>query len=461
MSDETNITDSTGETPSTSDDDKKNPSQNDNIRIFLESLTRNELLELLDARRKKLGQAAYDTAVTTTGLYEEVLATQINDHSIEAERAYETIGALKDKTHFSQKFVVDGKTILGTPVPQKKSGGGATVTGVDAKAAFAIRSGRMKRIPLYNSGFSIDIAQPNLSMLNAFFNRAHDDTNGYGRQFGAYFFYFNALLIKEAIIELISPLILNSTLKDWNRGTTLMRAIKLVDLKLILNSLSALMFPEGYPFTHICLNPNGSCQHQEETIIDINKLAIHDFKKLDNRCIKHIATQGEVTQKSLSEYQANLGFDGREIRFGPWGFTLKVPSLIDYMEYGKIFNGELISNTFVNNPSEIQRAILFSYYRVYTPFVLKMTLYEKDESVDIVTTDREAIADTLANLQENDTNNDLAKAFDMFISDTEISHICYPATPCPSCGYVPGSGYYTVDPERAFFILSLVKLIRN
>ena len=96
----------------------------------------------------------------------------------------------------------------------------------------------------------------------------------------------------------------------------------------------------------------------------------------------------EVTPAQLTEYHTKLGFDGREIRFGQWGFTLQVPSLLDYLEYGKIYNGSLLSSTFADDASAIKRAVLISYYRIYTPFISKLTFYDTNGAVDTITTDR-------------------------------------------------------------------------
>ena len=426
---------------------------------FLETLTRAELLALITARKNRVGEKEFTTAIDTQGSYENVLATLINDHSNETDRSRIAIATtIKDPSLFAPKLVREGKIILGTPTPRKASGNGTVVSGADAKAAFAIRTGRLKRVPLYNSGFSIDITQPTNDALNTFLNRAHDETNSYGRRFGAYFYFFDSLMIKDTIIDLITPLILNSNLKNWNRGTTLLKNIKIVDLKLILHAVGALMFPDGFNFTHVCTNPKGTCTHHETLLVDLNKLVRHDYRKLSETCIQHMAVMEEVTQKSLSEYQTKLDFDGREVRYKKWGFTLQVPSIVDILDYGKSFNGTLLSNVFANDDSAIQRAILFSYYRIHTPFVSKVTLYNTDGSADLVSTERDVISDTLASIQDTDKKGILNAAIDQFIAETEISHLCYPAAPCPSCDHRPGSGYYTVDPEQTFFTQALTRL---
>lgn len=428
------------------------------IRAFLEGADRDTLISLLNSRKETLGEAQFNAAINVPGSYDNLLALLVAEHSIETDRNRNVVSSKKDNLLFSTKFTQDGKTVLGVPRLKPAAGNGTAVAGRDARAAFAVKSGRLKRIPLYNSGFFVDIAQPRLAELNAFFNSAYDDTASYGKQFGAYFFYFNALLIKEAIVGLIGPLILNSNLKNYERGDTLLSNIKLVDLKLLLNGAASLMYKNGFDFTHVCTNPSGKCTHSATLTINVGDLARHDFKKLPNANIRHMAIAGEVNTKNLAEYHASLDLEGQEIRFGEWGFTFHIPSISEYIEYGKIFNGMLQSFAFAENPSANQRSLMYSYYRVYAPWVSKLTLYNQDGSVDHTTLEREAISDILVQLQEDDAEGTLSKAFVDSIANAEISHLCYPAKPCPQCGYVPGSGYYTVDPENTFFIQSLTKL---
>lgn len=433
----------------------------DKFRTFIESVSLKEMEDILIRRRDILGENKFKTAVGESGSYENIASTLLGEHSAEADRERDSIESIVDKSLFSTKLIHDGKTILGNQIPNRDPGRGKLVSGADAKSAVAIREGRMKRVNLYNSGFIIDINQPNLSELNLFFNRAQDLTNSYGRQFGCYFFYYNGLIIEEALVELIQPLIRNSTLHNWNRGKTLLSNIKHNDLRVILNALGALMFKDGFKFTHVCSNPTGTCTHHEELLIDINKLTHHDFRKLSDANITHMSRRIEATQSTLADYHKGLGFVGREIRHGQFGFILQVPSILDHLEYGQVFNSALLSNTFVNNPSETERSLLFAHNRILTPYVSKLVIYEDNGDVDVITTDREVIADTLAHIQESDTEFSVNRAFDDYIRDTEISHICYPAPVCPACGHTPASGYITVDPVRTFFIQSIMKLNKS
>jgi len=431
-------------------------------RVFLECLTEPALRALLEARRKRVGAEAFAEEAESPDGYARLLTDMADQHSAETDRILDVIASVADKTLFDTRLRRDGKTILGIPKPQRTTPSGGVVSGADAVATFSLLTGRTRRVALYNSGFSVDISQPDLAALNVFMSRHRERLNEYGRMFGSYFFYFHSLMIKEAIVELIQPLILHSTLKNWNRADTLMRNIKLVDLKLLLNAVASLMYPEGYSFTHICTNPaEPECTYNEQLLIDLTKLPHHDFSKLPEPCIQHMSRQAETTPEVLSSYQKNLGFDGRVVRHGLHGFELRIPSIIDHLEYGRIYNGTLLSNIFADSPNSLNAAVLYSFYRIYAPFVSRYTLYDEDDTPEMIVEDRAAIATILSQLQQDDQKGVLAAAFDAFITQSEISHVCYAASPCPSCGFIPPNGYYTVDPELTFFILLATKLTQS
>lgn len=430
----------------------------DETRLFFQSTGVEDLISVLEKRNVILGVDEFRARVDSPGTYEHILAQSINDYSGEGYRILKAIEAIDDKTLFENTLLRNGQVILKSLLtPRRASGNGAMLTGKEARIEFAIKGGQVKRVPLLNSGFSLDLEGAPLADLNIFFNRAHDETNAYGREFGASFFYFNDLLIKNAIVELIIPLIIGSSLKSWQKNDALLRSIKLYDLKSILTALAVLMYPNGFNFTHVCHNPSGECDHVEEKLIDITKLFRHNFALLPDENIDLIAGQSDVSSDRVARYQDALGFT-KSLRYGSVGFELQVPSLLDYLDYGKKFNAELIKSNFTDTNINPAAALIFSFYKVYTPFIKTVALYLEDGSVDVITNDQETIAYELGLLQKTDTDQTFIKDMDAFISSTEVTHICYPASACPKCGYTPTGNYYAVDPENTFFTLSLKRL---
>ena len=434
----------------------------DEIRVFFQSVGVTDLVTALESRSKLLGTEEFQSRVEIVGSYENLLSQAINEYSGEAQRVLSAINAIEDKTEFDNKLIRDGKTILTSVLtPRRPSGNGKMLTGRQARIEFAIKSGQVKRIPLYNSGFTVDIEAAQLSDLNNFFNRAFDETNTYGRELGAAFFYYNDLLIKEAVVDLIIPQIIGSSLKGWNKENVLLTNIKLSSLKVILNGLAALMFPEGFEYTHVCPNPSGECTHVEKTLIDITKLFRHNFMKLPEENIDMIRNQVDITHEKLTEYHNSLNFK-KSVRYGNIEFILRDPSLYDYLSYGKKFNTELLKGNLTDNVKSInpEEALMFSYYKIFVPYIKSVALYDSDNKIDIITDDEETITHQLSILQKNDKDRTFIADIEKYINDCEITQICYPAMPCPKCNYMPqtGGGYYTVDPINTFFTQSLKKL---
>lgn len=432
----------------------------DHFRVFLQNYTLGALADLLEKRKEFLGKDEYEASIVTDNSYDNVLALAVRGYSVEAERVLGSIAAIEDKSLFDSKLIQDGKTILNSIVqPRRPAGKGQTLEGAAARAEFAIKTGRAKRIPLYNSGFHLDIKTPSLAALNDFYTEAFSTTNEYGREFGSTFFYFNDLLIKEALVKLIVPLVMGSSLRNWNRGVTLLRNLKLNDLKVILNGLGVLMFPDGFKFTHVCTNPNKKCTHHEELLIDISKFFRTNYMKLSDANIEHMKRHEEAPYEKIVEYQKNLQFN-KSLRYGNIEFELRVPSVEDYLSYGRLFNANLIKENFADRNTNINNSLMFSYYQIFTPYIQTVTLYAADGTKDVVTSDFGTISDQLAQLQIDDTETKFAQDMDEYISATELTQLCYPAITCPKCGHEPkdNGGYHAVDPVHTFFTLSLKKL---
>ena len=411
------------------------------LKIFLQITGSESLVDLLAKRQEILGDDEFNLQILKDGTYENTLAAAVGDYSQEAERILTHMEKLGDIV-LENKFLRDGKVILSSLLtPSRGSREGRILTGREAQIEFAIKTGLMRRVPLYNSGFFIDIEAPNLSLLNNFFTKAHSKTLEYGRDFGAHFFYFNDLMAKEAIVELVTQVTLGSSLKNWNRKNNLLSSIKLPDLKGIIMAIAGLMYPDGFEFTHVCTNPNGTCTHHESLRIDINKFSRPNYMKLTSEQISQMVEQKEISAEKIVEYQTPFE-ENKVLRYGKLEFELHIPSVAEYLEFGKKFNAQLTQSTFANSNSDIYRSLVFSLYKVYTPYIKTVTVYDNDGNKDAVSPDPEIISHMLARLQESDTSKKFIEDITNFISDAEILLLGYPVVPCPICNYVPEEKKY-------------------
>ncbi len=439
------------------------PPTSEDIVGYLQIASLKTLNDLRTTRMLAMGIDDYTAQEQIPGTYENVLANFIVDFSVEADRVAEAVQQITDKSQFAADLRHDGKRILRSGIKlQPGKATGQVISGMNSRLTFAAASGQLRRVPLYNSGFYIDLEAADLTALNAYYTKALDNTNTYEREFGYLYYYYNDLLIKQAVVELFQPLIMRSTLRGWDRGTTLLQSIKLVDLKVILHNLAIMMFPDGFPYRHICTNPRSEnpCRHTDEQTIDLNLLLRHDFLKIPSDGHVHMQQfDGDITIDKLEAYQTGLGFT-RTVRIDDLEFELQVPSIAAYLDYGTTFNAQLKERVFASNVADVYNELNFSYYKIYTPYVKRLTLYDKLGGVIGITEAPADIAHQLSRRQtyEKDRDAVFQKAIDQFIAETEISHICYPAAPCPQCGYKDPRDYFSVDPQHTFFMQSAKRL---
>jgi hypothetical protein len=296
--------------------------------------------------------------------------------------------------------------------------------------------------------------------LNSFFNRAGDIGRQYGRLLGYVYYLYHGVFVKESIVELLRGVIKNSSLVGWreNNMDNLFNVLKMNDYASILVTMAAMMHPTGHKFRHTCLNT--ACGHSDAIMIDINKLRRHDFGKLNGKAVKHMVSRDPVTAESLAEYHASLGFD-RPIVFDKYTFNLSVPSVNDYLEYGRFLANSVIEQNFTNRESQLQAASV-AYYRAFIPFIKSYSIALPEGRI-AVTEEQDAIAAVLDKIQSTDRESSFAVMMENYIKSTEISHICYPVSSCPKCSKIPNieGGFFGVDPERVFFTTAQTKLIQS
>lgn len=458
-----------------SDVEKKEPQEDDivinptkeedkSIPIYLQDIPIEKLADLLETRKTLLGEEKFEELQSIKGTYENLLTALVVDYSQEAIRMTDILNKISDTSKLGQEYVVDGKTVLkSVRTPRPKTANGKNIKDrQEARKEFAIKSGLLKRVSLYNSGFHIDLEAPRLTALNEFFTRTYVETTEYGREFGAPFFFFNDLLIKEAIADLFLKQTVDSSLKEWNRGTLLLQHISIFDMKVILTALAGMMFMDGYEFTHVCKNPSGKCTHSETALINLNKLIVTDYMKLSDAAIDHMKIEDVINVAKVAAYQKEVN-SSKEVVIGHLRLTLKVPSIAEVLAYGKVFNAELTKNNFADTNGNIYRTLTYSYYKAFTPYVEEIAYLTPEGDVDFSTVEKDAITDELGRLQDTDIKRVFEKEITDYISEREVSYIGYPAVVCPSCGYQPTEprGFCSVDPEYTFFTLSLKKLSEN
>ena len=443
--------------------------------IPLLGISRDELQQLYDTRVKQIGVQKFLMRAAESGSYEHLVWFSLNNYSTETERTQAAIEQIKDKGKFSEKLLVDGKVLLSsTNFREKKPTEPKLVSGEAGMIEMLqARKGQIRRVPLYNSGFSIDIRNPNNDDLSSMMRRCRADLDEYGREFGSHFYVYADLILKRTVFDCLLEMIIGSSLRDWKKPGVLAQRIKLPDYDVILANLVGLMYPTGYPdFRHTCTRPSDSdhptgCDHVTSITADATKLILTNWSAMNEAAVSHMVKSRQgvtpITTKELNDYYKELGFEETVVTFDTYQFTMTVPSMADYFIAGEAFNSELLNEISANNRKEIYDAITFRECRLYLPWIKRLTSLTESGTVGSFTEDKTVIAFMLDTLSTEDKDKKLVHAFVDFINKSKLSMICYPIFACEQCGYTPPSktGFLSVDPHHAFFIQSMQKLMRS
>lgn len=335
----------------------------------------------------------------------------------------------------------------------------------------ASRAGNIRRIPLYNSGFVIDIRTPTVNEVNELLRQCRIDKGMYESQLGAPFYMFYDRLVKVRYIEFLLKLVVASTLKNWTLEGVLLSSIKLADYNAILAHTAAMMYPKGYPnFRRACTRPHdhaypNGCSHVDSITADIGKMVHTRFSLLTPDAVTHMCKarlpSSIITPEELVKYQEYLGFDGKVVDFGGYRWTLKSPTLADHLDAAAVFNAELLHEVKADDNLGVITAIRPRQLRQYSQYIASVSVLDDDgETILDTAFEQEAIAyflDTVYGLPG--VEEGLATPLADFINESQLSYVCYPVYSCPSCGHTPDikSGFYTVDAENAFFTIALLK----
>lgn len=435
------------------------------------------LRDAYDLRVAYLGTTAFYTRLMTVGSYENVLYSTVQNYSSEAERIERALQMIpeSERALFTASIKnpndPSGKSSIGSigvsaPPPM------ADLSGFQGAAVMlSSRKGFQQRVLLVNSGFSVDITAPTPDQLNQLLNKCRSDTEEYGRKFGAHFYLYMDLVIKQNFFDMVISRIVLSSLKDWEKPGVLVQAIKLADYSHLLMAMCRLMYPNGYPnFAHYCTRPASEshphgCDHVETIKLDMNSVIHTRFGKLSKEAINHLSRSriptAKVSPQTLDTYYQALGFDGQTLMFDQFVFTLRTPSMFDYLQAGAVFNADLLNEISADNTLGIYDAIAYRQMRAFLPYIARVDSVDAAGNVLHSLKDAEGIGVIIdAVVGIDDYREGFYEKMIEFINESQLTHVCYPTFECPACHHHPDikSGFFTLDPQNTFFTQAYQRL---
>jgi len=227
---------------------------------------------------------------------------------------------------------------LAPSVRQWKSGDGAMLTGEAAMMRMrqALGLGTQFTVPLYHTGIWITVKAPSDDALIELERRLSEEKANLGRQTHGMIFGNNSAIFAGILADFVIDHIYDSNLIEAERSYH--EVIKCLDLPIMVAALAYTVWPQGFQYSRVKLNPENGTYITEEAVLKIGGTFITDNLSITDRQRAHMAKQRgqKVNLETLKIYQEQfLRGQPRKIVVNDLvSFNVAVPSIADYLESG-------------------------------------------------------------------------------------------------------------------------------
>ena len=353
-----------------------------------------------------------------------------------------------------QKKISDafsGKKTLKLPENSTILSGRAAV-----ETVLSIISG-IRLVRLYNSGFHVKIRPPKRSELNEYFLRCRTTQYEYGRKFGELFYTPADVELKVAFMDLFEKLVTGSNLENWEIPGQLRKNISIHDLATCMWGVTSLMYPDGASTKFLCNHKD--CGKVDRAIVDIAKMRFNDYSRINPEALLFVGSSETRTEEDLRNYHTNILKDTSVIKIGDsFAVDVHVPSVDTVIESGNVYVADLASKLSLKMMSDVSSMVKNKYYRIFAPWISKVTYTQNSTGKMIHIADPLAIPEVVDSLQIIDGQLKLQSAMEECIERKKISHFGYTYSTCPHCGRPATSavnGIIPCDVAYTFFIRTM------
>jgi len=439
--------------------------------MILPSHTPEDIGEALQAEKNFIGEKELAKAIVRYGSYTERLIRMLDTHTDQTVFTQEALKLLKDMTmvgsayeHIPESGNEDDKGFIlkNRILTNLKSRKGAEVTGKDARLLILAGNKNIKRVNLYNSGFLVILRGPSLLEINLVYNQLNESMNEYGRILGAVFFMHSDAKIKAILWNFIESLVIDSNLIDWDKNDRLRDNMSFADYHTVLLGILSLMYKNGYPFIHMCLNPD--CKHQIEASIDLSLLQLTDFSRIPHAQMVFLAKAGKVEPEDLIAYKKALAIND-SITIGCYKIHRRVPSVSMYLQRSESFNEEMrMSIHDIKDDRTIQEYLNFNYVRIFEPWIAYVEVLGEDGEISYKVLEEENIALILSQIQSSEDNEEFIAGMQLYTKQACLTLAGYAFDSCPVCKQEPSNkvnGFIPFDVQNSFFSMAVRMLLEK
>lgn len=334
------------------------------------------------------------------------------------------------------------------------------LSGDSGRATLMARMQGIRRIPLLNSGFHVNLRTVTMPEIGDFHERIHSEEIEYGKLVGSYFYQYADFFTKRALMDMILKTVVDSNLNNYKRRTELLQSISILDYEVLLWAVAQMMHRDGVDTRIVCTHEN--CGYVHPIKLDLSKMRLNDFSKMSDDTIEFMCNIDKVRKsKDLEHYHEMLNFTETIQVMGNWEIVLRVPSMATYFQFGDLFMAELLKDLKPSDLDSIENRLIFRSLQQYAPWIAEVREIIPGER-PIVTKDPDTIMTFLRICQgENNMNlTEFTTKVEEFMQKSRISHIAFRFDQCPQCNQAPSGaidGYMTYDVQTSFFTLAVLK----
>lgn len=364
---------------------------------------------------------------------------------------------LKDKIDYLPDLISDKMTKGKTFDKDNK-----LVTGNDAKVNISARLHGLRKINLVHSGFFIVTKKLTPSEIRAILHYVDQEEKEIGRILGTHYYSIDDVIIIQKMTELFKYIVVDSNLVNWKND--LLKTMSILDYDLVIGSLVAHLFKNGVKHEMVC--PEIDCKYSELVNLDITKTKLIDMSRLNEKALKILLDNKPFDIIKFKAYQKLIGASKTIDVTDQAKFFLKVPTVATFVSYGIEYIAKLITALYSDNRTPTQRDIIeyrmLNYYKMFLPWIEKLTYYNEDGTEDFSTTEPEAWETLLEkDVWENQAN---VKDFTNFFTETKLVHYGFMGQECPVCKRTPNpktNGFVPLDIRSFFFNLLMFQNLKD
>lgn len=228
--------------------------------------------------------------------------------------------------------------LLAPSVQRFKSGDGKLLTGEAAimRMRQALGQGTTFTVPLYHTGIWVTVKAPSDEELIELERRLMEEKANLGRQTHGMVFGNNSAIFAGILADFAIDHIYDSNLIEAERSYH--EVIKCLDLPILIGCLAYTVWPQGFQYSRVKLNPADGTYVTEEAVLKLGGCFITDNLSLTERQRSHMAKQRgqKVNLETVRLYQEQfLRGQKRQVKVNDVvSFEMAVPTIAEYLESG-------------------------------------------------------------------------------------------------------------------------------